>query len=384
MVPGPTGRKVKSPRHGQGSRWLAVWNEPDGRRRKKAFRTKDAAEAHLEDVGVDKRTGSYITVESRNLTITRLADDWVKAHPDWAPSTRVRNLDILRVHVLPRWGDTTLGDVTEEAVQDWVNDMTVTPGTMRRHHQVLSGILTLAVRRKKTPANVALHVTFPTGKTRKMTALTVREVDAFVAAHPEEWRTWARFLAYTGLRVSEAAGLRVRNVDLDRRRVVVEEAVVVVNGRTIEQDHVKTDAGQGRKVPLVAELIPLLRPLVESRGPQERVFRGRGGAPVNRANYSRRQFRDAITTVGHPGMTPHELRHTAVSLAIRSGASPKAVQAIAGHKDASMTLNVYSHLFDDDLDSVSDRMEAHIAEARKATGEETGPPGSPQGEGASP
>ena len=149
---------------------------------------------------------------------------------------------------------------------------------------------------------------------RPKSALTVREVDAFVAAHPEQWQTWARFLAFTGLRVSEAAGLRVAHVDLTRRRVTVTEAVVVVNGRKIEQTRVKTDTSQGRRVPLVAELVELLDPLVHGRAPTERLFVLRGGTTVNRANYSRRQFRAAITAVGHPEMQPHELRHTACLL----------------------------------------------------------------------
>lgn len=378
MVRGHEGKKVRGPRYGHGSRWLAVWHEPDGTRRKRAFDVKDAALAHLEHVGVEKRTGTYIPVASGALTIAELAEQWVAAHADWAPSTMARNRSILRTHVLPVWGSTRLDDVTEEAIQRWVNTMGGSTSTRRRQHQVLSGILTLAVRRKRVPFNPALHVAFPPADARPKMALTVGEVDRFVAAHPEPWRAWARFLAYTGLRVSEAAGLRVRNVDLVRRRVTVEEAVVVIDGHKVEQGRVKTESSQGRRVPLVEELVPLLEPLVRGRAPEDRVFVLRGGATVNRANYSRRQFRTAIAAVGHPEMTPHELRHTAVSIAIASGASVKAVQAIAGHKDASMTLNVYAHLFDDDLDAVSTRMAAHIARARAAE-----PPPGPQEDSAS-
>ena len=44
-------------------------------------------------------------------------------------------------------------------------------------------------------------------------------------------------------------------------------------------------------------------------------------------------------------------RHTAASLAVSAGANVKAVQRMLGHKSASMTLDVYGHLFDDDLDA---------------------------------
>ena len=56
---------------------------------------------------------------------------------------------------------------------------------------------------------------------------------------------------------------------------------------------------------------------------------------------------------------PHELRHTAASLAI---ASIKGVQSMLGHASAAMTLDRYGHLFGDELDAVADRMAAARAD----------------------
>ncbi len=61
-----------------------------------------------------------------------------------------------------------------------------------------------------------------------------------------------------------------------------------------------------------------------------------------------------------PSITPHDLRHTAASLAVSAGANVKAVQRMLGHAKASMTLDVYAELFDDDLDEVADRLDARI------------------------
>ena len=47
---------------------------------------------------------------------------------------------------------------------------------------------------------------------------------------------------------------------------------------------------------------------------------------------------------------PHEFRHTAASLAIAAGADVKVVQQMLGHKSATMTLDLYGHLFADRLD----------------------------------
>ena len=58
------------------------------------------------------------------------------------------------------------------------------------------------------------------------------------------------------------------------------------------------------------------------------------------------------------------MRHTAASLLIQSGANVKTLQRQLGHKTATMTLDQYGHLFDDDLDDVADKMDDIIAADR--------------------
>ena len=59
-----------------------------------------------------------------------------------------------------------------------------------------------------------------------------------------------------------------------------------------------------------------------------------------------------------PRVTPHDLRHTAASLAISAGANVKAVQRMLGHASAAMTLDTYADLFPDDLDAVAESLTA--------------------------
>lgn len=62
--------------------------------------------------------------------------------------------------------------------------------------------------------------------------------------------------------------------------------------------------------------------------------------------------------VSPPRVTPHELRHTAASLAVQSGANVKVVQQMLGHASAAMTLDVYADLFDEDLDILAERLDS--------------------------
>ena len=73
-------------------------------------------------------------------------------------------------------------------------------------------------------------------------------------------------------------------------------------------------------------------------------------------------FRPAAVRAGFPGLHPHDLRHTAASLAITAGADVLAVQRMLGHTYAATTLRIYGHLWDKQLDAVTTRMQ----EAREA------------------
>lgn len=68
---------------------------------------------------------------------------------------------------------------------------------------------------------------------------------------------------------------------------------------------------------------------------------------------SKSWFKTAAASAGATGLTVHELRHTAASLAVQAGANVKVVQRMLGHASAAMTLDVYADLFDNDLDVLS-------------------------------
>jgi integrase len=78
---------------------------------------------------------------------------------------------------------------------------------------------------------------------------------------------------------------------------------------------------------------------------------------LRNTNFRHRVFDQAAAAAGLPGLTPHEMRHTAASLAVAAGANVKAVQRMLGHASAAMTLDVYAGLFGDDLDDLADGLD---------------------------
>ena len=143
-------------------------------------------------------------------------------------------------------------------------------------------------------------------------------------------------------------------VDLLRRRIEVAESVTEVNGRSIFGT---PKADRSRSVPVGRSLVDALAEQVAGKASGDFVFTAPGGGHLRLPNFRRRVFDPAARVAGLGGLTPHELRHTAASLAIASGASVKAVQRMLGHASAAMTLDVYSGLFEDDLDGLADRMD---------------------------
>ena len=214
-----------------------------------------------------------------------------------------------------------------------------------------------AVRSKRLSSNPAIGVKLPrVGKPEK-TFLTHDQVTALADA-AGEWRTVILVLAFCGLRWGELAALRVGRVDTMRRRINVAESVTEPDGKLVWGD---PKNHQRRSVPIPKFLVDELDVLKAGKGPKDLMFTGARGGVLRNGNFRRDIFNVAAVKAGLDGLTPHELRHTAASLAISSGANVKAVQRMLGHASAAMTLDVYAGLFDDDLDGLADRMdEAHV------------------------
>jgi hypothetical protein len=69
-------------------------------------------------------------------------------------------------------------------------------------------------------------------------------------------------------------------------------------------------------------------------------------------------------------ITPHDLRHTAASLAVSAGVNVLALQRMLGHKSAKVTLDTYADLFDTDLDAVANTM--HSTYSPQSVGKSVG------------
>jgi integrase len=355
----------------KGKRYRVRYRDADRRSRERAgFARKIEAEEYLASVTVQQLRGEFVDPNAGRAELRELGLDWLASKASLKPSS-YRPLEIAwRLHVEPYWGRRRLGEVRHSDVQRWLSQLARNPDgsarsatTVTRAFGVLAGILDVAVLDRRIPANPARGVALPRKSRKPRNYLDDRQVE-LLARSAGERATLVRVLAYTGLRWGEVSGLRVRNYDSARRRLAVEENAVTVGGQIVVGT---PKSHQARWVPVPSFLCTEIDSLSAGRGRDELLF-GKGNAYLRRPDQRGGWFVGAVRRSQaidetFPRVTPHDLRHTAASLAIAAGANVKAVQRMLGHASAAMTLDVYADLFDEDLELVSARLDARRSRA---------------------
>ncbi|WP_040795543.1 tyrosine-type recombinase/integrase [Nocardia higoensis] len=361
-----TKKKVKSEeRFGRGKRWRARYVDPSGVERSRSFGTKVEAQRYLDrEVTTKVTTGTWVDPDRSGVVFGVVAEKWFATKKFRKPKTVAGYRSLLDTIVLPRWESVPLREIEFEDIQEWVVKLSEAGSTrfegrglsasrVIQSYQVLSQVLRFAVKSKRLATNPADEVELPSmmaGERRYLTHLQVMQL----AMAAGRFRPLVFTLAYTGIRFGEATALRVMDVDLVRRRIEVSRSATFVRGRgTVVTD---TKNHTTRSVPVPEALAGEFEVIMKGRRPEALVFPSHKGGHLESTEF--RWVSDpAVKAVGLTGVVPHSLRHTAASLAISAGANIKVVQRMLGHKTAMLTLDLYGHLFPDDLDAVARGMD---------------------------
>jgi integrase len=348
-----------------GPRYKVRLRKPDGTAYGKTFRLLKDAQA-WERAQLDTRDrGVWIDPAAGKLTIGAWAQTWRAGRSHLKPHS-LANIDgVLNSRILPRWGAVALKDVRRSDIESWLSEIRAegrSASLVRQCFFAMKAMLDAAVADGRIAKNPAAGVKLPPIRKADKRYLSPQQVAALADACGE-CATLVNLLAFTGLRWAEVAGLRVRHVDLLRGRLKVVEQLVDVRG-TLVAGTPKSHAQRSVVVPRF--LRDALAEQCAHKALDDLVFTSPEGGPLRAGNFRRRIFDRAAASVGLDGLTPHELRHTAASLMIASGATVKAVQAALGHASATLTLDTYADLFPDELDAVADRLDA-VARAVEST-----------------
>jgi integrase len=242
-------------------------------------------------------------------------------------------------------------------VQEWVTTLSKNLSASQTRSVFLnfSAMLDYAIKDKRLRLNPCQDVRLPKIVKTKKKYLTHNQL-WMLADECKGQGDVVLFLGYLGLRFNELAAITMSNINFDKRRIQIENQLDVKKKRVTETRPTKTNGE--RQVVFPEFLDKLLEERCMGKGLDDYVFTAPKGGPLRLENFRRDFYAPALASViasdpTFARVTVHNLRNTAASLAVSSGANIKSLQKMLGHARASMTLDTYAELFDDDVESVA-------------------------------
>ena len=346
-------------------RWRARYRDPGGRSRSRTFGTKVEARRFLDAANADMHRGQWVDPAAGRLTLAEWAATYLATVTNLRPTTMATERDLTR-YVLPRFGHLPLARIRSLDVRSWLADELaagIAPTSVHRHFCTLRRLLRVAVETDLLVKSPCAGVKPPPVEPVEMRFLTAAEVHRLAEEMHPHFRVLVYTAAYAGLRWGELIGLKRARVDIANRTITVLEQLVEVKGQFVWQPP-KTRAGR-RRVTIPGFLADMLAEQLAHRalpGPAGLVFPNRAGKPIATSSFNTPHWKPAKQRAGIDGLRWHDLRHTAVALAIAQGAHPTGIQARLGHSSVHVTLDRYGHLFPELDAAIADGLEGAFRE----------------------
>lgn len=304
----------------------------------------------IAELGVNTEAHLQQAIKPKPVVTFAQKVDWCrlnhKAWTDGKPGP-IRTMESqLTKHILPRFGSMPLEAVDETAVQEFVAELKRTTFEMRKpkgnlikryklsRKTILNivGVVKLVLGRK-----VWLTWTLDLGKPQrpKQRYFTEEQLQKIINGAEGQHRVLFALLAGTGMRIGEAAGLHVEDLDLENCIIRVERSVW--NG--VEQEP-KTENAK-REIDIDPSLAELLRQhLGDKKG--GRVFESRNGSPISSNNILKRVLYPLLDRLGIPRAGLHAFRHSRVTILRKNGVPGDLQKQWIGHSSLQTT-DRYSH-----------------------------------------
>jgi integrase len=324
-------------------RWRARYRDGSGREYARHFPRKVDAQRWLNERTAALVAGTHVDPKTARTTVETWCETWLDGYGTRRPST-VRQARVHLAQIVAEFGSMQIGAVRPSHVRSWtakLGDQGYAVSTVYALHSRLAQIFSDAVHDGIVPRSPCSRRTSPPRAKQRPYVATTDQMWALHDAMPEHMRAAILLGAFAGLRVAEACGLRV--ADIDFLRGVITPAV------QYPAEPLKTEISR-TAIPIPRSLSTALSVHV-GRWRSEHVLIGEAGETgwqlgpwaVDRAVRSARDVVEGLPE----GFRYHDLRHYFASLLIASGANIKVVQARLRHASATTTLDTYGHLWPD-------------------------------------
>lgn len=358
--------------HGEGTiyrrpkegRWVATVSLGAGRRRSRYVKTRDEAKvalaSMLRDIDLDR--------DPRGLTVGDCLRRWLRDADHGAPATYRQREMIVRVHLEPALGHHALTALRPAHVEAYAKGKRRTHAsrTVHHHYAVLRTALRWAVVNRWADFNAAADATAPKVSAPQRPHLTADQLGRLFEGTVADPLHAAFVLAGTvGIREAELLGLGWDDVDLD-------SGIVTVGFTLHRQDkgwvRLPPKSRRPRTIDLPPIAIEALRAqrvrMVAARKPDWTyfglVFLTARGQPFHGTNMTADHLYPALTRLGLPRVTVHDLRHSAATNMALAGVPLQVIAAILGHSTIRVTADLYAHVVGDQRRDAARRIEASL------------------------
>lgn len=347
---------------------IRSWNDKR-HRRSKTFPVGTGireVEKFKRKVEAEYEYGEVLDMSKRKFS--DFAEEYFENYTSMLSPTTVANYKLMYTnskHGLKKvFGHMELSKIQSLTIQKYVNEMQksgVSSKTIHNYVMLLHTMLKKAIRLHYIPQNFnpVEEVDLPRVKKGKVEAYTEEElqtlIDIFNKCEDKLLSASIKIIIGTGIRRSEACGLKIENFSKENKEITITESIVYAGRKSVSKAP-KTDAGN-RTISLPDSVVDVI---------EERIREYN----YNRLKYGK-DFQDNGYILCNPDgsiFTPpalshrykkymeknsdkirylslHKLRHTFASIAIANHSDIKALQETLGHSDAMTTLNTYSHAY---------------------------------------
>ncbi|MGP5686902.1 Arm DNA-binding domain-containing protein [Psychrobacter glacincola] len=264
--------------------------------------------------------------------------------PEWRDSQISNVEDIFRIYLIPHFSNLPLNTINKakimtfrgKLVKDGNNGRTLSASRINHIMTPLRMVLTEASERFDfdSPWKNIKPLSVPKSK---VSPFTLEEVMLIIDNVRVDYKPYFTVRFFTGMRTGEIDGLPWKNIDFERRQIVIDQAVVAgVIGDT------KT-TGSNRIIQmnqLVYDALIEQQSMTKHRS--DFVFSTKAGTPLSHRNVTKRDWYPLLRYLELDIRNPYQSRHTAATLWLAAGESPEWIAAQMGHSSTTMLFTVYS------------------------------------------
>ena len=317
----------------------------------------------------DKYKQEPVKKDKTRITFAEFVKDhWIPDHVnngEHSPSS-ISFYEYMARNLVSYFGEKRISTIDTETIKRWLKHLHTTartkggnplsPATIKHQFATMRNILEYARRMKYIPCDPTMDLLQnekPHREERQVDYLNAGNARRFLLCLEDEpiyWKCFLTLLITSGLRRGEAVGLQWRDIDFKDLRLSVSRNVTIDKNAPDKYSVGKTKTGKSRTIPLTTRMCAIFRQLKqvteETYGcrllPTAFIFHSDRDLygplyPTTPTRYVSK----FVKRNGLPNVSPHDLRHTAATLALESGANLKDVQDLLGHKDPSTTMRFY-------------------------------------------